>query len=203
VDVGAGTSKVRRSDATLARALVTGDPGASRKAWQRFAPLVRHHVERVLGPVADVDDVVQDVFSCFYDRVMTLQDPCALEPFMMSITRNLLLTELRRRRARRILVLTEQAPITPVFADFEAREALFRLYEVLAGLRARDRSAFLLRHVEHMELTEVATALDTSISTVKRRLARTWHKVAVQAERDPALSHYLNRSRRRHAKADC
>ena len=46
--------------------------------------------------------------------------------------------------------------------------------------------------MEDMELTEVASALDVSLSTTKRRLARVWKRISILVQRDPALAHYLS-----------
>ncbi len=54
-----------------------------------------------------------------------------------------------------------------------------------------DRTAFTLRFVEEMELRDVAVALDLSLATTKRRLARTWKRLAVLVRTDPSLSDLL------------
>ena len=60
-------------DATLARALIGRSPAAPRVAWKRFAPMVRRILRRSLGPEGDIEDVVQDVFLCLFERVPTLR----------------------------------------------------------------------------------------------------------------------------------
>ncbi len=185
-----------QDDATLALALISGDPRATRVAWRRFSPMVRQFTERLLGP-RDVDDLVQDVFVSFFDRVKTLQDPKALKAFILSIAANRARHEVRRRKVGRFLCLDADPPPVAVHFDPEAREALVRFYQILDRLGADDRTAFVLRFVEEMDLEGVASSLDISLSTVKRRLTRCWHKVAVQVQRDAALSHYWRRRRSR------
>ena len=77
--------------------------------------------------------------------------------------------------------------VTP---DTDAREALARFYKILDRVNATDRSAFVLRFMEGLELTEVAAALKLSLATTKRRLARVWARVLLLVERDPVLVHY-------------
>ena len=74
-----------------------------------------------------------------------------------------------------------------------AREALARFYAILDGLAPRHRTAFVLRHVEGLELTEVAAALDISLATIKRWLPRIARRVFSQAGSDPLLAPYLAR----------
>ena len=65
--------------------------------------------------------------------------------------------------------------------------------EILDRVKPADRTAFVLRFIEGLELAEVATALDTSLATAKRRITRVWKRVSLLVERDPALAHYLNK----------
>ena len=49
-------------DATLARAASSGDPRATSVLWDRFSPLVRRMLRRTLGPTAEVEALLQEVF---------------------------------------------------------------------------------------------------------------------------------------------
>lgn len=187
-----GGTLAEQDDATLARALMADDPRAPRVAWQRFAPMVHRILKRTLGPGADVEDLVQEVFLCLFDRVKTLREPKALKAFVIAISAMTVRAELRRRRTRRMFWLDVAAPSPSVHPDPEGREALVHFYQILDRLGAQDRTAFVLRFMEEMELTDVASALHTSLSTTKRRLARVWQRVALLVERDPALTHYLS-----------
>jgi len=66
---------------------------------------------------------------------------------------------------------------------------------VLDRLSAADRAAFVLRHVEELELVDVAGALRVSLATAKRRLQRVTRRVFAMAASDPALAAYLARAR--------
>jgi RNA polymerase sigma-70 factor (ECF subfamily) len=54
--------------------------------------------------------------------------------------------------------------------------------------------AFVLRHVQDMEMLEVAAALEISESTLRRELQRAREHMLRAAGREPALAHYLSRS---------
>jgi RNA polymerase sigma-70 factor (ECF subfamily) len=161
--------------------------------WDRYAGLVRRILRRSLGPDADVEDAVQDVFLRFFSQVGGLRDPGALRPFLIGITLHVAGSALRRRRVRRWLRLTDDGSLPERAGardDDEARAALRRLYAILDRLDDAGRLVFVLRHIEGLELTEVAAALGTSLATTKRRLAKVTGRVLAMIERDPALAEY-------------
>ena len=182
-------------DATIARALMAGEDRAPRAAWSRFAPMVHRMLKRTFGPTQDVDDMVQDVFLCLFRKVGGLREPKALKAFVISITAMTIKYELRQRRVRRWIHLSGavsdiEGPRTEQ-PDAAARQALMSFYSILDRLNARDRSAFVLRFFEGLELTEVAAALNISVSTTKRHLARIWKRVTLLVGRTPELASYL------------
>ena len=182
-------------DATLARAIIAGHRNAPHAAWDRYAGLVRGVLRRVLGPGDDVDDQVQLVFLQLFRDAKNLRDVTALRSFLIGITVRVARSELRRRRFRRWLHLTDDGAIPETVddgADVEAREALARLQALLNQLDDRDRLLFVLRHVEKLELTETAEAVGTSLATAKRRLAKVTARVHAMALRDPLLVEYLD-----------
>jgi RNA polymerase sigma-70 factor (ECF subfamily) len=180
-------------DATLARALIARDPRAPRVLWQRFAPMVFRMLRRTLGSDHELDYLAQEVFLCVFEKVPGLREPKALKAFVISVTSLTMRHELRRRWVRRWVKLSgksDPAELEIVRPDTDAREALARFYKILDRVNATDRAAFVLRFIEGLELTEVAAALNLSLATTKRRLARLWARVMLLVERDPVLVHY-------------
>jgi RNA polymerase sigma-70 factor, ECF subfamily len=191
-------SAAEMDDAMLASMAAEGDPEAHTAIWDRYAPLVRGIVRRSIGPESEVEDLVQEVFLRFYRNLSLLRNPGALRSFIFAISLRVTISELRSRRVRRWLRLTDSgtqptcARCVPP-ADFEAREAVSGLYAILDRLDPRDRTAFVLYHVEGLELTEVAEALGVSLATVKRRLSRIACRVFAMAESDQRLVEYSGR----------
>ena len=186
-------------DAMLASMAAGGHPEAHTAIWDRYAPLVRGIVRRSIGPESEVEDLVQEVFLRFYRNLSLLRNPGALRSFIFAISLRVTISELRSRRVRRWLRLTDngttQATSTRFIppADFEAREAVAGLCAILDRLDPKDRMAFVLYHVEGLELTEVAEALGVSLATVKRKLARIACRVFAMAESDQRLVEYSGR----------
>ena len=178
------------SDRELGVALLAKDPAAPREAWRRFAPMVRGILRRLLGPGREVEDLAQDVFLCLFTKLPSLREPGALRAFVMAIAIRMGRKQIRRARS---MVCSDaslpenRSDSTDVGAEF----ALRRFYGVLALLRERDRTVFILRFIEGMKSEEIAQATGASISTVRRRCKRAMARVTCLALKDPFLAHYV------------
>jgi RNA polymerase sigma-70 factor (ECF subfamily) len=184
-------------DAPLARAVAAGDEAAAAEVWRRYAPAVRSVLRRSIGPYDDIEDQVQEVFLRYFRGRAELRDPGALRPFLIGIAMHVAISELRRRRVRRWMRLTPTGvlpdpPPVERGPDDDAREAMRRLYAILDGLDDAGRLTFVLRHVEGLELGEIAAALDVSLATTKRRLAKVTTRVLTMVKRDPALASHAH-----------
>jgi RNA polymerase sigma-70 factor (ECF subfamily) len=100
----------------------------------------------------------------------------------------------RKRRLRRLVGLDQATDMAAAPAhDPVAREGIHRVYRALDRLDAGSRVLFVLRHVEQLELTELAKAEGCSLATVKRRLAKAEQRFEAIAAGDPALRTFLRR----------
>lgn len=192
--VGPSAELARCDDATLAQALIDGDPRAPPLVWARFSDLVRRIVRRALGSQGDTEDVVQEVFASLLAKPRALRTPVAVRAFIISVTLHNVSTELRRRRQHRLIGLapTPELPeMESLDPNPETRRALAHLRRILERVRERDRRAFELRFLEGMAVAAVAHALETSAPTARRRFSRAFRRVSLLAARDPFLRDYL------------
>lgn len=187
-------------DAGLVSLAAIGRHEAHTAIFDRYAPLVRNVVRRSIRVESDVEDLVQEVFLQFYLSHALLRNREALRAFIFAISLRVTIREIRFRRARKRERLTtdgREAFGSPFVrpADFEAREAVAGVRAMLDRLETNDRRAFVLRHIEGLELTEVASRLDVSVATIKRRLAKIAHRVNAMTKNDQRLVDYLELTR--------
>ena len=184
----------RYGDAQLVADVARGDRAALGVVWDRYSKLVRGVLFGALGPDSAVDDLQQDVFLAFHRGAARIQQGAALRGYLVGVAVRLAALELRRRKIRRWVGLSQtgelpDVPIAP--EDAEGRESLRALYRVLDQLGNRRRLAFVLRHVQGLEILEVAAALGSSESTTRRELTQARRQIEALAQREPALLHYL------------
>lgn len=191
-------SGVAPSDGDLARALIAGEAWATTTTWNRFAPMVYGMASRALGRDSEAEDVTQEVFYRLFSRVGTLKNPEALRSFVVSFAIRIVKWELRKRRARRWIMLADSESLPEVSVpsgDAEARQVLRRFYTILDQLTTRERLVFALRHLESMTLEEIAVALEVSLSTVKRTLTKASVRVSEWIDGDDGLLTYFEKKR--------
>jgi RNA polymerase sigma-70 factor (ECF subfamily) len=135
------------------------------------------------------------VFLRFFQRSARVTSSASLRPFLFSICSHVAQEEMRRRRIRRWLLLTDGGVLPEQSFrgdDDVARDAVRRLYRMLERLRPADRSLFTLRFIEQFELTEVAEIHALSFATARRRIDRVWKRMRGLIEKDEALRAYLS-----------
>jgi RNA polymerase sigma-70 factor (ECF subfamily) len=181
-------------DTSLAAALIAREPQAATIAWTRLSPLVLRLLRRYFGPGPDRQDLCQEVFLRFFARIDELRDQSALRGFIIGITLGVAQNEVRRAKVRRWIFLTQTGdlPDAPIASsDPEAREATVRFYRILAGVSAEDRTLFVTRYVEKMEVSDIADAINRPLSTTKRRLTRATRRIVARMSGDPTLADYV------------
>ena len=185
----------RLGDAELVQAATRGDVQAAGVVWDRYSGLVRSVVRGALGPDSAAEDLVQEVFVAFLRCTANIRDGNSLRAFLVSIATRKVIVEMRRRQVRRWVTLsaTGELPDEHVLPDdFPGREVLRGLYRILDHMSSGRRMAFVLRHVQGLEISEVAHALGVSESTVKREIARAAEIIRIRSRTEPALWQYLS-----------
>lgn len=187
---------VVQDDASLVLALLHGDPGAPSTLFDRYGSHVQRVLARMLGyGEPERADLLHDVFVRALERIGHLKNPGALKSWLTGMTVFTAQEWIRRRRragpphAPEDAEEREGAPLAP-----EAMEAVRSFYDAMDRFKADERSAFILRFVEGMNLNEVAEACDISLSTARRRIGRADERFRQMLVEYPALLERLKES---------
>ncbi len=170
-------------DAALVERAVDGDRWAMEALYRRHVKRVTNAVTRMIGRTADADDAIQEAFLIAFSRLPSLREPAAFNGWLCQIAVNEVRGRLRKRKwFQRFALDREEDDVSLESLAFEGaspevRAELAKLDEVLSRMEPELRMAFVLRFVEGWELTEVATALDCSLATAKRRIRAAQQRV--------------------------
>jgi RNA polymerase sigma-70 factor (ECF subfamily) len=169
------------SDEALVALVRDGRRHAQEALFRRHARMAMGLAHRLM-PEDDAQDIAHDAFLNAFTRIHQLRNPAQFSTWLGGIV----VSEVRRRlRRRRLLSRLGIGPATDEelatravpSASPETRAELTDLYRGLSLLSTEERMSILLYRVEGLELTEVASALDLSLATVKRRIVAAQEKL--------------------------
>ena len=162
-------------DAQLVRLAREGNRWAQEMLFRRHAPSVFGTATRLLGDRSRAEDVVQDAFVIALESLGDLRNPAAFRGWILRIAVSQVHRIFRKERVVRLFRGSDSPPaftaLACATASPETLVELELLGRALRRLPAKDRLAWMLRHVEGFELREVATACNCSLATAKRRIA--------------------------------
>lgn len=186
------------TDEQLVAAALAGDRKAEEALIVRHAPRVTRVLMRILGGDPEVVDQAQEVLLRAMQDLPTLRDPRAFRSWLTTLA-VMRARRVLQRRARWRWLFGERVQVEeldlPEEHDESGRAALVAVYEVLNKLSEEERTAFALRYLEGMELTEVAESMSVSLATVKRRISEANKRFTSLAKSQPALIPWLAESR--------
>jgi RNA polymerase sigma-70 factor (ECF subfamily) len=157
---------------------------------EELRPLLFSIAYRMLGSVAEAEDVVQEAFLRYHrtlDGGTTIDAP---KPWLTTVTTRLAIDQLRSARARREEYIGEWLPeplLTDESADVEqaaetADSLSLAFLVLLESLSPLERAVFLLRDVFGYGFADIAENVDRSEASCRQLLVRARRHVA---ERKP------------------
>jgi len=120
----------------------------------------------------DAVDLVQDVFLRVFEKIESFEETRNFEAWLLQVAKNLCIDRYRRARGRRAMesgLRVDEIPLaddrTPDAGRASDLKAL--LTKSVDRLAERQRTIFLMRHVNQMGNEEIARVLNISTGTVK------------------------------------
>jgi len=176
------------SDHRLLEATREGDEAAFAELVRRYRNQITNYVYRMTGDYDLAVDLAQETFMRVYAAAERYQSSFAFSTYIYRIATNLAISELRRRKRRRLVSLStffqpreagedscelempDAGPLQDVtLVEDERRGAVTR---AIATLPEKYRAPLVLRDVEGRSYEEIACILEMSEGTVKSRINR-------------------------------
>lgn len=159
--------------------------------FDNLAAVTETHRPRVfrflLASLRDSDlaeTLTQETFLRAWNSRSSFRGDCSIATWLTRIALNLIRDHTRTHRFRFWRRVSAQAvdpseiaafvphPGSPADSRLIAAEQVTLIWQIIATLSPRQRTIFLLRFVEEMELTEIVSATGIPLSTVKSHLYR-------------------------------
>jgi RNA polymerase sigma-70 factor (ECF subfamily) len=142
----------------------------------RFRSQIRGHALRMLRDPEDAEDAVQDTFVKAFKAIGTFEPGRPLLPWLMRICSNCCVDIIRGRKSGQECIDKHEHAIFDVDADVqtgvESRIRVEKVREAVSRLPERYRRIIEMRHYRHMDVNEIAVALNTPEGTIKSWLFR-------------------------------
>jgi RNA polymerase sigma-70 factor (ECF subfamily) len=163
-------------ESVLLDGLRRGDPHAAREFYDRYAERLYRFVFHALGGTsrADAEDLLQETFMALAEALPYFRGDCSLMTFACAIARRRVASfvrgKMRRANLAELSAAAEGASADPV--PSRPGEDTAQAAAALAGLSIEHREVLLLKYVEEMSVSEIASVLRLSEHAVESRLAR-------------------------------
>jgi len=182
----ASVSDERLSDHALIEAARRGDETAFAEVMGRYRGPITNYLYRFLGDYEEAVDLSQETFVRLYFAIDRYHTDYAFSTYIYRIATNLAISELRRRKRRRLLSLTglfqneiddgidfdppdERSLPDEDMIDGERNR---QIEKAIAALPDKYRAPIVLREIEERSYDEIAAILGLGLGTTKSRISR-------------------------------
>jgi RNA polymerase sigma-70 factor (ECF subfamily) len=174
------------SDHALIEATKQGDESAYAEIVHRYRNPIVNYLYRFLNDYEEAVDLAQETFVRVYFAIERYHTGFAFSTYIYRIATNLAISELRKRKRRRILSLTglfqsDKDDMTEFQPMDERRLQDDNLVEdekskviarAIAALPEKYRVPIILRDVEGRSYEEIAEIMELGLGTTKSRISR-------------------------------
>jgi RNA polymerase sigma-70 factor (ECF subfamily) len=170
-----------------------GDRVAFGELFRRHRGDVSRLVYRMLGPTADAEDVVQEVFLQVHRSLGEFRGQAKFTTWLHRVTVNVVLMVRRAARSRPVFTgepVAEQEPDRNLLPDEgAARQVRIRAFRrLLDRLPEKKRTVFVLHEIEGMAPSDIAELVDAPVLTVRTRLFYARRELADMMREEPSLA---------------
>ena len=177
-------------DLELLLAAGRGDGDAFGRLAERHHRTVIHYVHRFLGRIdlAAAEDIAQDVFLRAWTACPSFTPRAKVLTWLLQIATHACLNHRRSMRLRRMFSLSDtDASDSTTAGESEGRDAQAEaVRDAIARLPDTQRAVIILRHYHDLSYTDIAAALEVSVSSVESLLFRSRRKLRAILEAESA-----------------
>jgi RNA polymerase sigma factor (sigma-70 family) len=179
-----------------------GDEAAFGELFRKHRSVVAAIAYRMLGPSADLEDVVQEVFLQVHRSLPDFRGQSKFSTWLHRVAVNVVLMTRRRARSRPTYASEEAARHEPAdvpspdqdVARARRVEAFRRLLDKLSD---KKRTVFVLHEIEGIAPDEIATIVACPVLTVRTRLFYARKELAEMMRAEPSLAAFAELGERR------
>ena len=174
------------SDHQLIEAAKSGDEAAFGEIMNRYRSPITNYLYRFLNDYEEAVDLAQETFVRVYFAIDRYHTGFAFSTYIYRIATNLAISEIRRRKRRKLLSLTglfqseddtqvefQPADTRPIAdAELVDDERSKIIGKAIAALPEKYRIPVVLRDIDGRTYEEIAEIMELGLGTTKSRISR-------------------------------
>ncbi|RZK68619.1 MAG: RNA polymerase sigma-70 factor [Pedobacter sp.] len=165
----------RASDVDLFSALQNGNDTAFETIYQRYWSVLYKHALRMMRDEDSAKDIIQEVFTSFYQKYQGIELKSSLSAYLYSAVRNKILDTISKEKVRNnyLSTLNDTMSEGEFYTDQLVREKeLSKVIEKeVALLPEKMKRVFLLSRMYDMSYKQISEELSISDNTVKKQIS--------------------------------
>ncbi len=170
------------TDEQLIARFQTGDEQAYVELVNRYRDRLMNFVFQFLGDMEQSEDVVQDTMLKLFEKKHYYREIAKFSTWIYTIARNLANTELRKRKRRKVTVLSQMTrdereyelpAIQPETGQEVQNEyAEKRIQIAIHALPEHFKTVIILRDIQELSYDDISSIVGVPLGTVKSRINR-------------------------------
>lgn len=175
------------------RKAIAGDAAGFKELYTRHKRDAARLCHRMVGPRADLEDVIQEVFIQVFRSLGGFRGDSRFTTWLHRVTVNVCLMYLRAQQSRPQVNRTSTVPEQPTpetdspASGAATAQRLRALYRILDSIAEKKRTVFILHELEGVSAAEIATIVGAPVLTIRTRLFYARREVYAAMANDPAL----------------
>ena len=188
--IGGKEKYMVENERVLVDRIYSGDSAAFQELVERHKKKIYYLAYDITGNHHDAEDVTQEVFIKVFRAIKTFRRDAKMSSWLYQITVNTSIDFLRKAssKSKRMMDklaninIQDKLPGSGIYTEnpeqsAEASIIQSHISHALHKISPKERSVFVMRHYNDLNIKEIAEILDVSIGTVKALLFRAIRKL--------------------------
>ena len=176
---------VEVTDAEFVERLSRGDEEAFNRLYDRYFPRVYHFVNKRLRNRADTEETVQEVFTSVFSSIGTYRGDAPFAAWVLGVARRTIANRFKKKRHPTVPLESNDEPegLDSLAAGVGREPSPLENYEYRERIERLETSArrhltheqwelFVMHHLLHRSIQEIAQSFEKSEDSVKSNLYR-------------------------------
>jgi RNA polymerase sigma-70 factor (ECF subfamily) len=169
-------------DKKLVKDFLAGNESAFNKLVSKYQQKIYWHARRMTNNHIDADEVTQEVLIVMYKKLRNFNFDSSLYTWIYKITSTRSLNLLKKKKIKNLFSIEDSEVLRisnqqDIVHDYDDKEKLEKLEDILGKLPVKQREVFSLRHFDELTYEEISEITGKSVGGLKANYFHALKKV--------------------------